>query len=72
MTDEMRIRTAEEYLLKFLREADKPLSTEDLDRWRRSNRIPVTPSDVQGATWNLVQRGKAAFTHDRLLKAVAG
>lgn len=72
MTDEMRIQSAEEYLLNYLREAGQALSTEDLDRWRRTNKIPLTPSDVQGAMWNLVQRGKAAFTHDRLLKAVAG
>ncbi len=72
MTDEMRIRTAEEYLLNYLREAGQPLSTEDLDRWRKANKIPVTPFDLQGATWNLVQRGMAAFTHDRLLKAVVG
>jgi hypothetical protein len=72
MTDEMRIQSAEEYLLNHLREAGQALSTEDLDRWRRTNKIPLTPSDVQGAMWNLVQRGKAAFTHDRLLKAVAG
>lgn len=72
MTDEMRIRTAEEYLLKHLQEVGQALSTEDLDHWRRANKIPVTPSDVQGATWNLVQRGMAAFTHDRLLKAIAG
>jgi hypothetical protein len=72
MNDEMRIRTAEEYLLTYLQEVGEPLTTEDLDRWRRQNKLPVTPSDVQGAIWNLVQRGKAAFTADRLLKAVAG
>jgi hypothetical protein len=70
MSEEERIKTAEDLLLQHLREAGQPLSTEDLDRWRRGARLPVSPLDVQGATWNLVQRGKARFTPDRLLVAL--
>ena len=70
MTDEMRIRMAEGYLLEYLREVGQPLSTEDLDSWRRSRELPVTPSDVQGATWNLIERGEAAFTSDRRIVSV--
>lgn len=71
MTDEFRIQTAEEYLLNHLLQSSQPLSTDDLDVWRRQNKLPVSPSDVQGAMWNLVERGKAAFTPDRLLVAVS-
>ena len=46
MTEEMRIRSAEEYLLHHLVEVGHPVSTEELDAWRRSNNLPVTPSDV--------------------------
>jgi hypothetical protein len=70
MTDEMRIQTAEEALLQHLKDAGQPLSTEDLDHWRRSCGVPVSTTDVQGATWNLVRRGKARFTSERLLAAL--
>ena len=70
MSDEDRIRTAEELLLGWLKESGKAVTTEELDRWRRDSGSVISPLDVHGASWNLVNRGKARFTPDRKLLAV--
>jgi hypothetical protein len=70
MSEEESIKKAEDLLLQHLRATGQPLSTADLDRWRRGAGLPVSPLDVQGATWNLVQRGKAKFTPEWLLVAL--
>lgn len=70
MSDEQRVRAAEDLLLQWLKDNGQPMTTEDLDRCRRESRAPVSPLDVQGASWNLVNRGKARFTSDRRLLAV--
>jgi hypothetical protein len=70
MSEEERVSAAEDLLLNWLRQAGRPVTAEELDHLRRGAPAPISPLDVQGASWNLVNSGKAKFTPDRRLLAV--
>ena len=61
------IAAAEELLLGWLREADRPVSPIDL--LRRERPAGVSPLGIRSALWNIVDRGDARLTEDRSLEA---
>lgn len=69
MSEEERVLAAEELLLNWLKQVGRPITAEELDHFRRGAPAPISPLDVQGASWNLVNSGKAKFTPDRRLLA---
>jgi hypothetical protein len=62
------IAAAEELLLGWLREADRPVSPIEL--LRRERPEDVSPLGIRNALWNIVDRGAARLTPDECLEPV--
>ena len=62
------ITAAEELLLGWLREADRPVSPIELPRRDRPD--SVSALGIRHALWNLVDRGVARVTRDECLETV--
>ena len=69
MSEEERVSAAEELLLDWLKRIGRPITANELDDFRRGVPAHISSLDVQGASWNLVNSGKAKFTPDRRLRA---
>jgi hypothetical protein len=62
------IAAAEQLLLRWLREADRPVSPIEL--LRRDRPAGVSPLGIRNALWNIVDRGDARMTRDACLEPV--